>query len=352
MQRNEGEDDDDGTHLRIFGKQYRIQSVDCGAQPLTLVFSCAGRKLPVALTFFAFDAMCDLLNVAVQYSPRSAFTSWMAQCSHLRIPQLTIPATHNSCAYRVDFAHPCPVVSKPLLGIFKHIPLGLVRRWVVCQRMTLWEQLMAGVRGLDLRIAQDDKGMFWVVHLFSLVPLDFCVACILGFVHQYSSEVILVRAKVSWDHREQLESQVVYDELLRLFGDCALLPATDAEHCTLGELHGSSRRVVLCCEGHTGMVQSHWANTSSVDELRASLKLQAHQRLSSMVEGSFVLTGTLGNVLSRDSVETFAAAANALMPELLRGEDALRFQYVSCDFMGSSELELIIQHLNGCRPEP
>jgi hypothetical protein len=264
--------------------------------------------------------------------------AWMSELDEDRLVRsLVIPASHNSASCVVDFEHTCPAPESTMMTWAQRMPRPLVRGLVQCQDLTITDQLCAGIRGLDLRIARDAHGDFWVVHLMSLIRLDVVVSQIRAFVEQHGSEWIILMAKPSWEHRTLLTEDVMRAELERLLDTFILSPETLLSHARLSDVRG---RISLHTE-RDGFVAHHWANTNRVDELWESIQARLQFRTGLCLETSFVLTPRLGNFSVRRLAQLANAELRARLPELLRLGEGVGL-YVSFDFVDRELINLIL----------
>lgn len=266
--------------------------------------------------------------------------SWMTNLGgDYLLKNLVIPASHNSCAFTVDFEHTCPAPESKMLTLTNHLlmPRALVRGFVVCQELSLKEQLREGIRGLDLRVAQDKDGVMWVTHLMSCVPLKEVIAQIRTFVEENPSEWVIVNAKPSWEHRTLLSDDVMRLELERLLGESMVDPNFNLASARLSDVWG---RISLMTK-RDSWLQHHWANTNRIEELWESVQTQLNSLMRPFIETSFVLTARVGNF----SVRRLAQAANAelkkRLPELHQCQSGFAL-YVSADFIDRQLIDGIV----------
>ena len=90
-----------------------------------------------------------------------------------------MPASHNAASYSI-----------------KNF-IMIVKNYVACQDLTIYDQLRAGIRVLDLRIAcfQPTKSspiQFWCAHTFLTVPLISVLDDIRVFMHENPSESVWI----------------------------------------------------------------------------------------------------------------------------------------------------------------
>jgi len=106
----------------------------------------------------------------------------MSNFQDSRLFDLVHPGTHNSGTYTTKNS------------------LSVIKKFVVCQELTIYQQLECGVRVFDLRIAgylpnpEISKEInFWVAHTFLCVPLSEVLSDIAKFINEHPTEVIVVK---------------------------------------------------------------------------------------------------------------------------------------------------------------
>ncbi len=202
----------DGAQLVVAGKRAATATVEGPVRRhgLTAAFR-VGRSSP----FWARDeaqlerVLCALHERAQEHP----LATWMADNAGLADRPWTavvLPATHDSAAYEMDASHPLPrawwsaaLVATPHLR-------GFVAQWACTQGASLYEQLLLGVRALDLRVARHPRtGLLWLVHNVSLVPLRWALLELRRFLVQHPSELVVVLLKSGWEHRATMTEQAL-----------------------------------------------------------------------------------------------------------------------------------------------
>lgn len=112
--------------------------------------------------------------------------SWMQTVQNTPLWSLVLPGTHNSCAYK----------SKNYLLNF--------RRIMDNQHLTIYEQLMMGVRVLDIRIcfrksSSLSQNEYWVCHTFLVMPLDEALDQINTFLKEHPTELVVLEIRAGLD---------------------------------------------------------------------------------------------------------------------------------------------------------
>jgi hypothetical protein len=139
---------------------------------------------------------------------------WMSRIDIREQPlhRLVLPATHDSCAYQVDFSSLIPTenIFLKVVGFVCNLVRKIrtyVAGWTVTQHYSIREQLELGVRSFDFRISQKD-GIFYATHTFNCVPLQVVLEDIREFMHAHKEEVIIIRSKPDFEHRGGMKGDV------------------------------------------------------------------------------------------------------------------------------------------------
>jgi hypothetical protein len=104
-----------------------------------------------------------------------------------RLVDVAIPGTHNSGTYNISYLSPLEPGQPFFLNLVKPIVAG----WSKTQYKSIYQQLMGGIRYLDIRIAFDRKKRPHVVH--GLVSISFrkLLNEISRFVDHHPKEIVL-----------------------------------------------------------------------------------------------------------------------------------------------------------------
>lgn len=109
------------------------------------------------LLVFFFLNSCFLNSLPIYNTYR-----WMgdlkAQIGNLPLNKLVIPSTHDSASNRIDPSNPDVAIAQGgELHQIANLGLGIVMNFAKTQNLTVYEQLLAGARSLDLRVAWRDQ---------------------------------------------------------------------------------------------------------------------------------------------------------------------------------------------------
>ncbi|KAK7495212.1 hypothetical protein BaRGS_00013622 [Batillaria attramentaria] len=209
----------------------------------------------------------------------------------------TLSGTHNSGCYSLRADWEASPDAPPLAKFLTSIPLlrwtakHIMHKWGKCQRLSTLEQLLAGVRYLDLRVAyrvKDDQ--FYLVHSLYGPRVSDVLEDVKTFLQEHPKEVVLLDFNHFYLERG-LEKEL-HDRLITyikdFFGEL-LCPKDQADRIHLNSLWQNKRRVVVfyyascVASGHPFLwppqsISSNWADTMSRRECLAVGETGARNR--------------------------------------------------------------------------
>lgn len=182
---------------------------------------------------------CDSL-VSDHEEARTHHCSWMSTIPGLygaRLGQLVWPGTHDSGAFCKDFDYTKVVSGDKLRRYGTHLlnyswqgARQFVSKWTQTQSLTVYEQLVHGVRYLDLRVSKcPSNGRYYIVHSFCGPSLEEVLEQICHFVTENKQEVLLVEV-VPLDFVDHLELHALFGQKL---GDLVFKRETNTSVCPL-----------------------------------------------------------------------------------------------------------------------
>lgn len=140
------------------------------------------------------------------------YDSWMANrlsgaAKLLPLNQLCLPGTHDSASYTLNILPTLPD-NVTLQRLCRWVPFvyPVVKKWTRTQDMTIFQQLQAGIRYLDIRVSYLD-GMYWCSHTIATVPLQSVLQDIYAFVSgaKQKGEVILCNMSLDFANRASMQ---------------------------------------------------------------------------------------------------------------------------------------------------
>ena len=115
----------------------------------------AAIKASVGICFALCNCPIEMIDECVRsrstklhHRRATSRANWMLNHQHRKLPQLCLPGSHQSGTYHME---------KKL----KQIPM--CEGWSRCQELDIYQQLVAGVRFLDLRLMNHDNDI-WLHH--------------------------------------------------------------------------------------------------------------------------------------------------------------------------------------------
>ena len=211
------------------------------------------KKLTLILLSFLVLAAAFLLILPmaehVSSAPTALSADWMAALpDDALLTDLAIPGTHDSGAYCSE------------LAFFSR-----------CQGLTLRQQLEAGFRFLDVRLAPVDgrlvffhgfcrcRTSFWP--LSELLTLDAALADIYGFLDEHPGETVLFTVRLEDRHADPREFQTLLQQSIGKHPEHWLLSDTVP---TLGEARGKlvllRREPDVCAYGSAAGIDVDWTD--------------------------------------------------------------------------------------------
>eukprot|EP00474_Spongospora_subterranea_P009471 CRZ09929.1 hypothetical protein [Spongospora subterranea] len=127
-------------------------------------------------------------------------SNWMGQhrdmIARFPISSLAIAGSHNSGSYAIHGSRPQRAWDcDPSIARYFHLPgfPTIVRRWAKCQTSSIRDQLLNGIRYLDVRLSCDtDNGRMFLCHAVCFISFDDFCTQLIDFSDSHPSEIILV----------------------------------------------------------------------------------------------------------------------------------------------------------------
>jgi hypothetical protein len=250
--------------------------------------------------------------------------SWMSDLPEAikkrRLNRITIPTTHDSGAYKLNLnvnpPYPEPYDKAyffgkwPVIGSFYVKPI--VANWTLAQSIDIYDQLMLGIRGFDLRIVFL-QNTFYIAHSFVCTPLLETLDGIARFLQTHPDEVLRITWKADHVLRRTISGAVLntFFRLLETHLKEYLIPA-ETDYPTLEQALDAGNIITFWSSSlrgvHTkwfiwpkGMSRgSGWINTSDpTQKLKImSEKMRSFKDLPNVSNSlSFTLTPQKGDVI-------------------------------------------------------
>lgn len=140
---------------------------------------------------------------------------WMGELieqnlGNVKIENLIIPGTHDSGAYKTGHFNGGNILNRlcnvPMIGA---VLKAILRPLVITQHLSIKEQLEAGARYLDLRLAYDaEQQSFFLAHTVSCISLEEALQQINSFLSENPNEMLFVALKPDLKNKDTLNEAV------------------------------------------------------------------------------------------------------------------------------------------------
>ena len=222
------------------------------------------------------------------------YSRWMENLPNEKqlspLKDLVIPGSHDSGTFFLDQnmeIGPDESSAIHTLGsIFGKVAKSVIHNWSVTQSMTIYEQLLSGIRYLDLRVAYraEDKKIHVVHGLFGWT-IDQVLDEVNRFVANYPKEIVIL----DFNHfykMDQAAHETLADTLLASFSEIFRAPGADGPNVTLQEMWGNEEKVIIIyhdydvvdtypCFWPPHLICSPWPNTADKKLLLEFLNKQS-----------------------------------------------------------------------------
>ena len=238
------------------------------------------------------------------------YSRWMENLPNEKqlcpLKDLVIPGSHDSAAFFLDqnmeIGPDESSMIQTLGSIFGKIAKSVVHSWSVTQSMTIYEQLLSGVRYLDLRVAyrEGDKEIR-ILHGLYGWTIEQVLEEVNRYVTNYPKEIVIL----DFNHFYNMDSathETLADMLLGSFSEIFRAPGEDGPNVTLQEMWGSEKKVIIIYHDY-GVVDAYpffwpphlicspWPNTADRKLLMEFLNKQS--AASSFSDDAFQVTQAL-----------------------------------------------------------
>uniref|UniRef100_A0A0B7A4R3 Phosphatidylinositol-specific phospholipase C X domain-containing protein n=1 Tax=Arion vulgaris TaxID=1028688 RepID=A0A0B7A4R3_9EUPU len=295
--------------------------------------------------------------------------SWMsslpASLHHLPISKLAIPGTHDSGTFSLsktlspDADEHLKCLSKfPLVG---PIIGSIICNWAQCQKLDFTQQLYAGIRYFDLRVAtRTGSEDFFLVHTVFGPKISDLVEAVLMFLEAHSHEVVLLDLNHFYA-MEMKDHELLMEYLISKFGSKICNRCYDISELTLHNLWNHRKQVIIFYQSQAARgikefwpahsIVSPWPNT---DQPKACIEYlnqcfsTSHTRNFKVCQG--VLTPTLETIIKglyhHGNVKTLSETLLPLLCPWIQHDHACPLTIVIADFTDKGDLIQEILALN------
>jgi hypothetical protein len=128
--------------------------------------------------------------------------------AQVKLNELFLPGTHNSCSTQIIWSSK-PVCFNKAQFCGSKLPLirNTVKNIVLNQTKTIVEQVQAGIRLFDLRIATDCNNKLYIAHTFYVCELEQCLNEFKYCLNSYSNEIFVINFKIDYPYQPHFSQQ-------------------------------------------------------------------------------------------------------------------------------------------------
>lgn len=213
----------------------------------------------------ATDGAVDMAAVT-DGDASSQLENWMGnlpeELQNVPLNHLAIPGSHDSCSYTIspqaEIAPDNEYYGNKLLKLLGPIGKQIMYSWSVTQNITTKEQLQAGIRYFDIRIAvrkdPKDENLYLIHGLFGAVVDNFLVE-VKEFLESHKKEVILVHFQHFYNMTDTDHNRLL-NKLTSAFGPLMCQFTTDLDNITLASLWRRGYQMITFY-GHEKLAKYH-----------------------------------------------------------------------------------------------
>jgi hypothetical protein len=183
------------------------------------------------------------------------FTSnWMSYLpddikSTKRINELLLPGTHNTCTTQILWSvKPVCLNRAQFLGSKLPLVRTKVKNLVLNQTKTIVEQVQAGVRLFDLRIATNGHNKIYIAHTYYVCELEQCLNEFKYCLNSYLNEIFVINFKIDYPCKPYFtkEDLKIVLSLFNTHLSSVILPSNHVLG-TVDCLVNSGKRLIVYC---------------------------------------------------------------------------------------------------------
>jgi len=302
------------------------------------------------------------------------FSRWMENLPNEKqlcfLKDLVIPGSHDSGTFFLDqqleIGPDEPASIQNLVSIFGKFAKSVLYNWSVTQSLNIYQQLKAGIRYLDLRVAyRETDSELRIVHGLYGCPISEILEDIQKFTEEHPKEVVILDFNHFY-HMDCEAHQRLADSLVGAFGETMRNPSKDGLDFTLQDMWGNDEKVIIfyqqldvieCypCFWSPVCITSPWAD---VDDRKALLKfLDTNCQTSEQPTNNFhvtqcVLTPQTSTIMSnltgslKDHLALRCNSHSAGWLKALCGSKVHKFNIVIADFVEHGEFISTVISMN------
>eukprot|EP01080_Neovahlkampfia_damariscottae_P012134 gene12134-5625_t len=294
------------------------------------------------------------------------------------LTDITLPGTHESGAYWVsnEVSSDAPDFVKDFYQKYKISFSYFFKKWSTNQGLTIYEQLMRGIRFLDLRNCENENGDFKMCHGLYGNSFEIFLSDIKKFMENYRKEILVI----TLTSRSSVKNHQKFINLVKKYLETWLLETKEG-YIQIGKMIERNKRIILYYSNSRYAndniwpnyhYSSHWANTNELDQLMKNEINWVKQNSGNpkkFIIPQWVLTETdreiknsiylMLNLPGRtnfkviDGIKRFVSSTNQKLIEFIKATENYRFNALEVDFMNGIDVVTFSRLLNdNCNDNP
>ncbi|XP_023937235.1 PI-PLC X domain-containing protein 3 isoform X1 [Bicyclus anynana] len=201
-------------------------------------------KIQIIFIFIIGAIMSD--NVSAQHID---LENWMRDLPeplrNIPLIYLAIPGSHDSMTYGITRNSSLAPDAEPVLKRLYPLFQGTILRWTITQAIDALQQLLIGIRYLDLRLAtKTGADQFFFTHGMYAGEISQPLNQVKEFVEQHPHEVVILDFQHFYGFTPD-DHQKLIRYILNLFGPKLVPRQPDLNDVTLNTLHRLQQQVVV-----------------------------------------------------------------------------------------------------------
>lgn len=136
--------------------------------------------------------------------------TWMADLANSindkAINNILLPGTHDSGSYQ-NFDFTILQTTTDTIFTYLNMVIGLpcvqtsINNWSICQTMSIYTQLMNGIRTLDMRVSFDiTTNVFYITHTYFSEQLSVVISDLNSFLSTHPTEIVFVQITPDYEY--------------------------------------------------------------------------------------------------------------------------------------------------------
>jgi hypothetical protein len=188
----------------------------------------------------------------------TTYENWMGESiskiGDKSLKQLTLPGSHDSGAYNLTneiMADAEPANLETLLWVSEKLEISasnVIRNWAVSQKWSIYDQLVGGIRYLDLRAGWDNSTHTWrAYHLLMGNLIEDLLIEVRDFLDSHNKEIVILEISHFEGFptdRDIIELQQMITSIFRGI----LIPTSSSIYTTINALISQNTRLLIAIE--------------------------------------------------------------------------------------------------------